>query len=122
MARNRQQRRDATIYRLEPIIQADARESILATGPEHFIEGEIGDCLIVSVPPTASHETCRQLRDQLREAIGRVDRNILILTHNIEFLRARKLTPAEASKILREVDERVSPETRDELVPTEATA
>jgi hypothetical protein len=89
------------------MFQPDRRMPLLATGPEHHVEGELGDCLIVSVPPTTSHESCRQLREKLRQAVGSPDKPVLILTHNIEFLRAHRLGTSEASKVARRIDESV---------------
>jgi hypothetical protein len=121
MGRNRQQRRRATVYRLEPMFQPDRRKPLLATGPEHHIEGELSGYLIVSVPPTASHESCGQLQEQLGAALGRPEKNIVIVTHNIEFLRVRKLTPAEAAKLIRDVEERAATSEQAQSA-TEATA
>lgn len=122
MGRNRQQRRGTTVYRLEPMFRPDARRPVLATGPEHYLEGEIGDCLVVSVPPTTSYESCRQLREQLCAAFARPDSRVLIITHNIEFLRVKRLTATEAARLIREVDDPSSANRLDEPAPTEATA
>jgi hypothetical protein len=121
MGRNRQQRRRTAVYRLEPMFQPDRRKPILATGPEHRVEGELDSCLIVSVPPTASHETCRQLQQQLAAALGQPEKNLIIVTHNIEFMRIRKLTPAQAAKLIRDVEERTGGAVPPESM-TEATA
>jgi hypothetical protein len=121
MGRNRQQRRRTTLYRLEPMFQPDRRKPLLATGPEHQVEGELDNCLIVSVPPTASHETCRQLQEQLGATLDRPEKSIIIVTHNIEFMRIRKLTAVEAARHIRDVEERAAAVERPESM-TEATA
>jgi hypothetical protein len=88
-----------------PLFESEGRRPILEAGPEHYLEGKIGDCLIVSVPPSTTHESCRLLREQLCEATGKPDSRILILTHNIEFLRAQRLGAKEASMVAKFVDD-----------------
>jgi hypothetical protein len=103
------------------MFQLDRRKPLLATGPEHQVEGELDGCLIVSVPPTASCETCRQLQEQLAAVLDRPEQSILIVTHNIEFLRIKKLTAVEAARHVRDVEEHTAAVEQPDSM-TEATA
>lgn len=71
-------------------------------GPEHYIEGKLGDIQLVSIPETTSHAMASQLKTSLEEALGVV---VLIVTHNTQFMQVRKMTPSDSSKVVKEVED-----------------
>lgn len=65
---------------------------------------EIEDVLFLSVPVTSSAHSCERLREIV--GVGTKDKKLcVILTHNIELLRARKLSAAEAGRVLGRVQD-----------------
>ena len=52
------------------------------------IEGEIEDHIIISVPPSMSERAAQEMLKKLSETISSP---VIVITHNIEFLKARKL-------------------------------
>ena len=75
------------------------------------IGGEIEDHLIISVSPLMSHRAVEELLKKLSEF---VTRPIIVVTHNIHFLKARKLKHKEsvqiAQRVKGQVDESPEPE------------
>lgn len=71
--------------------------------PAQYIEGELGDVVFASVPPSASGNTCERLAETLQVTF-KDKKQVCVLTHNIELLKARKLTPSESAEIVRRVE------------------
>lgn len=71
-------------------------------GQECAIEGEIGGYVIVSVPPSISHQTAKALEESLKTELGKP---VMILTHNVQFLRVAKMSPKDVNKVIKEVEE-----------------
>lgn len=108
MKRNRQQRRAATMYKLENIFRSQPSNSPLSeadleVAPPHYLEGEVDGVVFVSVPMTTSHHSCERLRDMLSMAFK--GKQIMIITHNIELLKATKLDPSETATVIRRIEE-----------------
>jgi hypothetical protein len=93
------------VYRFTPLFR-DQEKKTLEARPDTFVEGEIGDYLIVSVPETLTTASAKMVRDQAMEAFKRP---VMIITHNVEFVRVEKLSTAEATRLLREIDEMTHP-------------
>ncbi len=60
--------------------------------------------VFVSVPLTSSHHSCERLRDALLMAF-KGKKQIMIITHNIELLKAKKLNAAESAAMARKIEE-----------------
>lgn len=88
-------RKRPVVYGLRPIgVREGLHEELdLEVTDQYHIGGEIKDHLIVSVPPTISHNAARNLRVQLSEGFGRP---VIIVTHNIEFLEVTRLSSKQA--------------------------
>ena len=98
--RNRKQRNDAKLYRLEPLLSGKREE--LPQAPDHFIEGEIEGVVFVSVPHTATHASVTELCQKLSDTLGK---RVSYITHNISLLKAKKLNPKEAAKAVKRVED-----------------
>ncbi len=75
----------------------------LEADPAQYIEGRLEDVVFASVPPTASGHSCERLAETLQVSL-QDKKQICVLTHNIELLKARKLSPTEAAEIIRRVE------------------
>lgn len=102
MGRNRKTRYATVVTRLVPRFRDKQAVGVEAYGMPHEIEGELADYVIVSVPCSESHASAKVLREKLQEALAKP---VLIVTHNVEFLLAKKLTPKEGAKFLKEIEE-----------------
>jgi len=101
MSRNRQQRRSTTVYQLEPVFVSKGH-SVLDKSTQYYIEGdELEGCVIVSVPNTTTHAACRELEQQLQKTLKKT---VLIFTHNVKFLKAKKLDSTEGAKVIRQIE------------------
>lgn len=107
---NRAQRRASSVYQLDTLYRQvpssdPIAEAILQAGPPSIIDfadlkvAEIDDVLFLSVPITTSAHSCERLKEIVSVAF-KDQKLITVLTHNIEMLRARKLTAAQTGRIL----------------------
>jgi hypothetical protein len=74
----------------------------LGEGPPYFVEGEFEGRLIVSVPDSASTRACQELQARLEQQFLRP---ALVLTHNIQFVEAVRLTAAEANAVVKQAED-----------------
>ncbi len=72
--------------------------------PPHHLDGEINDVVFASVPMTTSHHSCERLRDSLIMAF-KGKKQIMIITHNVELLEAKKLSSTETAAIILRIEE-----------------
>lgn len=105
--RNRHNRRKSSVYRLESIFRprpdrSPLSEADLQSLPPHYIDGELEGVKFVSVPETASYNSCEKLRDAL-DAVWESKYQIVILTHNIELLKIAKLDPGTAAAVIKTI-------------------
>jgi hypothetical protein len=61
-----------------------------------LIEAGIRDHVVVSVPHTTSQQSVEELVTRLGDTLGKP---VIFVTHNVQFLRVRKLTGSEAAKV-----------------------
>jgi hypothetical protein len=113
MKRNRRERRKALLYKLESVFRprpdkSPLSEAELETAPPHFIEGELDGVIFVSVPETASHNSCQKLREIIGVLYGD-KKQVVILTHNIELLKATKMDPNVAAAVLKTIQGSADP-------------
>lgn len=97
------------MYQLESLFRSrpgklPLSEAELEMTPPHHLEGEIDDVVFVSVPMTTSHHSCERLREMLLMAF-KGKKQIMILTHNIELLKAKKLDATETAAMIRRIEE-----------------
>lgn len=71
-------------------------------GAPGYIDGELEDCLLISVPLSTTVRAAQQLREQVEAA---TKRTVLIYTHNVEFLKVTKLSPREGAALLKQVEQ-----------------
>ena len=63
---------------------------------EFEIEGRLEDHVVISVPPTMTERSVRELLENLSKKISAP---VIVVTHNISFLKARRMTAREVSLI-----------------------
>ena len=75
----------------------------------HFIEGGIEGIQFVSIPETVSLAMAQELKADLEaqqaEAKVKNPKRIITVCHNTQFVRVRKLSPKEASKVIRKLED-----------------
>lgn len=91
----------------------------LLPAEDYSVQGELDDYIIVSVPTTTSQNAAESLRKRLTEA---VQRPVILVTHNIHFLRARKMSSAEARKTIKRAEAGLEQITREVLARKNAGA
>lgn len=93
------------MYRFTPLFR-DQERKVLEARPETFVEGKIGNYLIVSVPESTTTAAALAVRDQSMEAFKCP---VMVVTHNVEFVKVERLSAADATRVLREIDEMTHP-------------
>lgn len=98
--------RAKSIYRLVPLLKPGAELNAeqakflgLPEGEAFFLDGEdhkLGDYLFISVPPSMPREALVQIQDA---AVRLFDRSVVLLTHQIAFLRVSRVSEREARKM-----------------------
>lgn len=87
------------MFRVEALFgESDKQLVRLDDGSEHYIEGELDGWLIVSVPETTSPNAANRVKQALETA---TNRPVLIVTHNIHFLKLGRLSATEAGRVIR---------------------
>ena len=90
---------------MDPLLtrpQAGEIQKVPVGDDTFFIEGKLDKYIIVSAPL----ETPIELAKQIKEAVERLtNQPACVVSHNIYFLKATKLSSAEAGKILKEVED-----------------
>lgn len=101
------------LYRKVPI-DSPLTEAQLQAAPPHLLEGEVDDVVFVSVPITTSQHSAETLRETLRVAFG--DKKlVVIITHNIELLRAQRLSTKKGSEYLKNIEDVAGSGLRDAI-------
>jgi len=113
-------KRKITYYKLQSINKPSPEDigvdEVLFEGAEFEIQGELENHIIISVPPTMSERSVRDLLEGLKTT---VNRSVIIVTHNVQFLRAEKISFKEAKSITKQVVESAEDETDKEDGPDE---
>lgn len=79
----------------------DNPEAPLQVDEEFIVKGKIEDHVIVSVSPNMSQRSANELVVKLGETIKKPT---IIVTHNIQFLRAQKISAKDAMKISKRME------------------
>lgn len=119
---NQLQRKLHTVYQLVPLASppgVNPFDAPLLPAEDYSVQGELDDYIIVSVPTTTSQNAAESLRKRLTEA---VQRPVILVTHNIHFLRARKMSSAEARKTIKRAEAGLEQITREVLARKNAGA
>lgn len=116
LKRNRKQRQQVGAYRLVPMFDEETRKE-WPDSPTWVIEGKLEDHLVVSVPVTTSMAAMQEVQKTLQEQFKR---QVLIITHNMEFLLTKRLSPKETADALKRIEDYA--EARQETFKRELTA
>ena len=101
--RGRKERLSAKLHRVEHLFpDPDNRETLLIDGEEHYIEGEIDSYVVVSVPETTTEGAANIVKAKIQAA---TNRPVLVVTHNIEFMRLRELDHKETALRIKEAED-----------------
>ena len=95
----KQKRTKPIFYRLVPLKSEDGSEQ-LVTGEKLVCEGELEEHVIVSVPETMSHRAAQELEESLTREF---ERPIIIVTHNVSFMKVKKLSAIESMELAKRV-------------------
>lgn len=113
-ARRLRSQNKMSYYRLESIATVDPnglpdKEALQSCG-EFDITGKIEDHLIVSVSPSMSERSVTELLEKLGKV---VEQPVVVVSHNVAFLRASKMSGKDAMKVAERVCD-VQDETEDD--------
>lgn len=97
LRRNRKRRRASGIYKLEPLFRDPDKKTLVVEDATHYIEGRVGEHLVVSVPETTTRASAMELESAFAEL---AKKPVLVVTHNITFLRATLLTSKEELELV----------------------
>jgi len=98
LKRNRRERQSAEVYRLENLFVDEERKR-LGLDEGNYIEGNLAGYVVVSVPETTTYAMAEEIK---QKAMVMLKQPVTVITHNIAFLKATKLTPKEAAKIIKD--------------------
>lgn len=102
LKRNRAERRDAVLYKLVSIFREESADTLVVDDTEHYIEGELEDRIIISVPEATSQATVEKIQEVATQAFN--GRPVLVVTHNVEFMRPDRLSRKEAAEVIKKVE------------------
>lgn len=106
LKRNRQERRAASVYRVEPLFDGPGEKLLLNDVSPYIIEGELdgqfGEFLIVSVPESTPVATAEAIKAEVLKATGK---RVMVIAHNTLFMRAVKLSSSEGADVIKRVEE-----------------
>jgi hypothetical protein len=98
--RSRKQRKTSGIYQLEPLFGDAKKDTLTVNETSFFVDGRIGEYLIVSVPVTTTRASALALEEEFKKV---AKRPVLVVTHNMSFLKATLLTGKEKAKLAEEI-------------------
>lgn len=91
-------KRENALYALTPLLR---NGEVLEEAPVFTLRGSIDQYRIVSVPETTSAATVREMGKELQRILKKP---VIVVTHNTEFLKVKRITGKEASKIMKGSD------------------
>ena len=86
------------MYRLEPLLKVVDVLGFAVQGEVHHIEGELDNYVVVSVPETTSYAQAERIKV---EATRLTEKPCCVISHNVNFMRAVRLSPKEAAKVIK---------------------
>lgn len=99
--RNRKRRKASGIYKLESFFRETDKETLSVQGKTYYINGNLSGYLIVSVPETTTRASAMTLEQELSKV---AKKPVLLVTHNMAFLRATILTTEERAELTKLID------------------
>ena len=108
--RNRKERLGSQVYRAVKLFHDDDddKDTLLIDGEAHIIEGEIGQWVVLSVPTVSvSMAAMEELKAKAQLALNRP---VIVLTHNVDFMVLHKLPPKEAAAVIKRAEDRIHAE------------
>jgi hypothetical protein len=86
------------LYHVEPLaLKKPTNLRLPRKAKAHVIVGRLAERLLISVPESTTDEAAQQLARMAEKSIGEP---VFIVTHNVQFLQARKLTEEETRMVL----------------------
>jgi hypothetical protein len=86
------------LYQVEPILDEKQLEIPFDTDKKHsVVKFELDNAIIVTVPSSMTHGAVNQLQECFPEEWK--DRNILVITDNIKFLRCKRIRQKDFKKM-----------------------
>lgn len=89
------------MYRVVPLFNEETRAE-WPDSPHWVVEGKLEDQIIISVPVTTSMSRIRKICDEATKELGKP---VTVITHNMEFLVAKKLPPKEAAATIKRIED-----------------
>jgi len=86
------------LYALIPYVKQG--EVCKEASAQVVIKGKLENHLICSVPESTSGATVNELSKELER---KFKKPVIVITHNMEFVKAKRLTGKEAQQVLREI-------------------
>jgi hypothetical protein len=90
------------VYRLVPLLEQYDPEVLSFTTEEHYIEGKLGQYVVVSVPESCNMARAEEIKAKV---MALVKKPVVVFSHNISLLKARRLSSAEAAEVIRKGEE-----------------
>ena len=97
MSQKKLNKNEITFYKLVAVSH-EKTDGSFTEGTEFEVEGSIEDHVIVSVPTSMKERSVRELLEKLSKEISSP---VIVVTHNISFLKAKKMTPKEVAELAR---------------------
>jgi len=100
------------VYELKKLFSGLDKYTVFTDEEETlYIEGELEQWLVATVPPSTSESMAKTIENKLMEA---TDRPVLVLTDNIDLLVSKRISPRKAAEIMKEIREYASKEADSE--------
>lgn len=90
------------MYKLESLFVASGGQELLIDDRPYYLEGELENRVILSVPEDTSRAAVERIQKSAQALLGKP---CLVTTHNVEFMRVRKLSPADAAQVIKRGEE-----------------
>lgn len=87
-------------YQCLPLF-GDKPEERLIAGRPMLVEGDLDGYLVLSVPESTTVAGAQRLQQDLEAELGR---KVLLVTHNLQFMRMVRLSPSEAAAVIRRIE------------------
>jgi cobalamin biosynthesis Mg chelatase CobN len=93
------------VYKLESLFVASGGQELLIDDRPYYLEGELENRVILSVPEDTSRAAVERIQKSAQALLGKP---CLVTTHNVEFMRVRKLSAAEAAQVIKRGEEQTA--------------
>ena len=90
------------MYRIEHLFDAKDGRGLLVDDVQHYVEGMVEGRIVVSLPETISVSQAEAVQLAAQKEF---EKPVVLITHNVEFMRVVKLLPKEAARIVGKAEE-----------------